>query len=170
MSSHSKTIRNAYDFYPTPEYCIDSFLKHIPINENMSFLEPCYGNGVIYNKINTINKEFCEIQKPHLKDYLKTIYTEKFDLIITNPPFSLAQEFLEKSLNESDFVAYLLRINFLGSKKRKVFFDKIGTPDKMFVLSKRPSFTGKGTDSTEYAWFVWDKNNIINVKKSIVIL
>jgi len=31
----------------------------------------------------------------------------------------------------------------------------------MFVLSKRPSFTGKGTDATDYAWFVWDKTDRI---------
>lgn len=28
------------------------------------------------------------------------------------------------------------------------------TPD-VYVLPQRPSFTGKGTDSTSYAWFVW---------------
>ena len=30
--------------------------------------------------------------------------------------------------------------------------------NKLYVLSKRPSFTGKGTDSAAYAWFVWDNS------------
>lgn len=28
-------------------------------------------------------------------------------------------------------------------------------PSDVFVLPRRPSFTGGGTDATEYAWFVW---------------
>lgn len=32
------------------------------------------------------------------------------------------------------------------------------TPD-IYVLPNRPSFSGKGTDSIEYAWFVWRKEN-----------
>ena len=48
----------------------------------------------------------------------------------------------------------LLRINFLGSQKRYDFWQQF-PPDGLYVLSKRPSFTGKGTDSIDYAWFVW---------------
>lgn len=162
-------MRNPYDFYPTPDYSFNVLLPFIPTKIN-SFLEPCYGNGAIYNKINCNNKYFCEIQPPFNKDYLKEKFDQKFDLIITNPPFSLAQEFLEKSLQESDLVFYLLRLNFLGSQKRKTFFNKVGTPDKLFILSKRPSFTGGGTDSVEYAWFCYDKNQIIKTNKNIIIL
>ena len=57
------------------------------------------------------------------------------------------------SLEHAQCVVMLLRINFLGSKKRYGFWKK-NPPQAMYVLSKRPSFTGKGTDATEYAWFV----------------
>ena len=45
--------------------------------------------------------------------------------------------------------------------KRHSFWDD-HKPDTLFVLSKRPSFDGNGTDMTEYAWFVWqnDTNHI----------
>jgi len=51
-------------------------------------------------------------------DYLKTSGLHA-DLSITNPPVSLALDFLRKSLAECETVIYLLRPNFLGSIKRR---------------------------------------------------
>ena len=100
-------------------------------------------------------------------DYLSTPFSN-IDLIITNPPFSLSEEFIVKSLSEAKTVCYLQRLNWLGSKKRKDFWNN-NTPDKIFVLSKRPQFKkelglGGGSDSTEYAWFIWDKLGIVEGK------
>lgn len=81
------------------------------------------------------------------------------DLIVTNPPFSLSMEFLTKSLSEAQTVVYLLRLNYLGSAERKTFW-KQNQPTHLYVLSNRPSFTGLGTDATEYAWFVWDRGQL----------
>lgn len=144
--------RNERDFYPTPDYTIDTLLDCLFIPEWIRFLEPCRGNGAIYNKVKTDFKFWAELREG--VDYLDTPF-EDVDLIITNPPFSLAQEFLDKSLEEGKTVCYLLRLNFLGSQKRHEWWQG-RTPDKLIVLSRRPSFTGKGTDATEYAWFVWD--------------
>lgn len=86
----------------------------------------------------------------------KQVQSDEFDLIILNPPFSLAQEFVEKSfeLSPNGTVAVLLRLNWLGSKKRIAFHKK--NPSNVYVLPKRPSFTNDGrTDGTEYAWFVF---------------
>jgi len=161
------TLRNENDFYPTPVYSVKPLLDLIDWSRVNSFLEPCQGNGAIYDLVDTPIKQWAEINKGI--DYLTTSFSKR-DLIITNPPFTLAKEFLAKSLTESDCVCYLLRLNYLGSSKRKPFWDKIGTPDKLLVLSKRPSFTGKGTDATEYAWFCWDKSNLINLPNGIHIL
>lgn len=87
-------------------------------------------------------------------------HTGRPDVIITNPPFSLAMEILEKSMkivSEKGKVILLLRLGFLASDKRFDFM-RGNPPTDMFVLHKRPSFTGKGTDSQEYGWFVWDKD------------
>jgi len=79
-------------------------------------------------------------------------------LIITNPPYKLAQEFIERALQVTSpiggEVAMLLRLNFLGSQKRGAWLVN-HVPD-LYVLSERPSFNGNGkTDATEYAWFCW---------------
>lgn len=56
---------------------------------------------------------------------------------------------------------FLLRTNFLESKKRFEWWqDK--PPTKLYVLSKRPSFTGKGTDATSYSWFIWEKSRYVD--------
>jgi hypothetical protein len=78
---------------------------------------------------------------------------EGWDVIITNPPYSLALEFIERALPLADVVVMLLRLNFLGGAKRAAFFRD--NPPDIYVLPNRPSFTGHGTDACEYAWFVW---------------
>ena len=167
MSATNRGIkRNDYDFYPTPPQPIEQILNEIDFANIKTFLEPCKGNGAIYDLIpDHIEKQYAEIQEGI--DYLKNRFES--DLIVTNPPFSIALEFLEKSLNEAKTVIYLLRLNFLGSQKRKQFWND-NPPTHIFVLSKRPSFTGKGTDATEYAWFVWDKNSIIKRNKGIYVI
>lgn len=75
--------------------------------------------------------------------------------VVTNPPYSLAQEFIETWAPCVEWSAWLLRLNFIGSQKRAVWFRGEGRPSHVLVLPRRPSFTGKGTDSCEYAWFVW---------------
>lgn len=147
-------VRNEYDFYATPREPIEKILAEIDFSCISSFVEPCRGDGAIYNYI-TCEKDYSEIRED--RDYLKMVFD--CDLIITNPPFSIALDFLEKSLKEAKTVVYLLRLNFLGSQKRKEFWQS-NPPSHLFTLSKRPSFTGKGTDATEYAWFVWDRGGV----------
>jgi hypothetical protein len=93
-------------------------------------------------------------------NFLEMNFTEEYDIVITNPPFNLAQEIIEKSLSvtqEGGYVIMLLRLNFLGSKARKPFWEKY-PPKYIYVHHKRISFKEDGgTDSIEYAHFVWQK-------------
>lgn len=159
------------DYYPTPRECIIPLLEYINFGRVRTFLEPCKGDGRILDLIpNNINKFWAEIDEG--VDYLSTPFSN-IDLIITNPPFSLSMEFITKSLSEAYTVIYLQRLNWLGSQSRKEFWNN-NTPDKIFVLAKRPQFRKelgleKGTDATEYAWFVWDRLNIVKGKHIQVI-
>lgn len=160
--------RCEYDFYPTPEEVVDKLISNYDFYGNV--LEPSAGDGIIINKLAQVqeigNIDAIEIDESHKEkllnvcdnvvfgDYLQ-MDVGSYDWIITNPPFSLAQEFVEKSINSGANVCMLLRLNFLGSQKRHEFWKKY-PPNKILVLSKRPSFTGTGTDSQEYAWFIWD--------------
>ena len=145
---------NKTDFYPTPPWCYEN----LDIDWSMfsSAHEPCRGDGRIQfflEEEQGIPCTYSEIMED--KDFFD--HTDEVDLILTNPPFSLAKEFIDHSISLSSTCIMLLRLNYLGSITRHPWW-KENTPTALHILSKRPSFTGKGTDATEYAWFVWDKS------------
>lgn len=153
------------DFYPTPDSVVYDLFETVPkldpYTSGMTYLEPCYGSGKMYRHL-PVGSRWAELDMG--VDYLNTQF-DKVDCIITNPPFSLAKEFLEKSLTEATVVVYLLRLNFLSSQKRKEFWLK-NKPTSLAVLSKRPSFTRDGkTDSSDYGWFIFDKTDKLKLDK-----
>jgi len=149
------TERSPNDYYPTPNWCFEKL--PFDFTKFKTALEPCQGDGRITCFLEDKGISTTGIDIDDGTDYL-TYVTEKVDLILTNPPFSLAQEFILKARKDADTVVMLLRINFLGSQKRNAFWHE-NPVTGLIVLSKRPSFTGKGTDSIEYAWFIWDKTD-----------
>ena len=80
------------------------------------------------------------------------------DIVVSNPPFALAMDFLRHTVEDIDppLAAFLLRLNFLGSAKRADWLEQ-HPPRAIRVLTKRPNFTGQGTDSIEYAWMLWGR-------------
>lgn len=79
--------------------------------------------------------------------------------IVGNPPFNDAEAHVRMALDIAAVgVAFLLRLAFLESTKRLPFWRE-NPPAEVYVLSRRPSFTGGGTDSAAYGWFVWRRGN-----------
>jgi hypothetical protein len=160
--------RRDNDCYPTPLPAIDALLPYIQIAPGTIFLEPCKGKEErILQRIPCDMRLWCELAEG--VDYLTTP-ASGIDLIITNPPFALALEFLQKSLTEAATVIYLLRLNFLGSQKRRPFW-RANRPSHVLVLAERPCFTGDGkTDSIEYAWFCWDRAGMVTLPAGVHVL
>lgn len=80
---------------------------------------------------------------------------DRFDLIIGNPPYTFALEFIERSLALADNVVFLLRQGFLSSARRHGFFQE-HCPSHVFIVPHRPSFTGDNrTDSADYCVVAW---------------
>lgn len=169
-------IRRESDFYETPREAIEAFLNAFELF-GINLLEPCAGNGAIIKAIKerkyAIPKLITavEIGAEHrdklitsganwvyIADFLTWQLNFPVDTIITNPPYSIAQQIIEHCFEIAPDAEkiMLLRLAFLESKKRKAFWDKHPIT-QLYILSERPSFTGQGTDSTAYAWFVWSK-------------
>ena len=151
MSRQKAGLRlNATDFYATPPWCYEN----LDIGWDFKTAhEPCRGDGRIQfflEEEKGIECTYTEITEG--KDFFD--WDGEVDLILTNPPFSLAKEFIDHSLPRAKVTIMLLRINYLGSISRHAWW-KENPPKALHVLSKRPSFTGKGTDATDYAWFMW---------------
>jgi hypothetical protein len=83
--------------------------------------------------------------------------TDAVSTVITNPPFSLCEEFIrhaDEICPAADLV-FLVRLGFLSSQERVALWQEVGIPD-VYVLPNRPSFTGNGkTDSSDYAWLTF---------------
>ena len=191
MSSTNRgSVREASDYYATPQNAVRAALDKLFELENtesvLSALDPCAGGNVEnethyftdmpYPKVLEddygISVDTIDIREDSLADikgdFLEMspdTYRERYDLVITNPPFSIAEDVIRHSfefVNNGKFVMMLLRLNFLEGLKRKDLFDSY-MPKYIFVHRKRIDFTrniktGKhGTDSIAYAHFVWQK-------------
>lgn len=168
FSCNNNGQRKKSDFYETPYSITSQLLEREELDKNWVILEPSCGKGAITkiltkNGYNTIGKD---IQVDGY-DFLKE--TEEQNAIITNPPFSLAYEFVIKAKQLTNYFCYLLPLSYLHGKKR---YDNIYT-DEDFPLSRIYVFTrypmlgeplredGKyNTGMMVYAWFVWDRNSL----------
>lgn len=154
MSRKKVKSLNPTDFYPTPPWCYENL--EIDWGIFTSAHEPCRGDGRIqlFLEEQGLMTTYSEILEG--KDFFD--WNKQVDLIFTNPPFNILQEFANHSFAHAQTVIFLSRLNYLGSIGRHDWW-KENTPTALHVLSKRPSFTGVGTDATDYCWIVWDKTD-----------
>ena len=100
------------DLVMTPEYLAKDIIRHF--NPTGKILDPSRGAGAFYDNFDTDNKDWFELGEG--KDFIN--YSEKVDWIITNPPWSKMQVFLEHGMKVADNIVYLTTINHYTTKKR----------------------------------------------------
>jgi hypothetical protein len=163
------------DTYYTPDPLACALVDRLPIapEQYVSILEPHAGSGAfcraIVDRFPLLDLEARDVDPlaPALApgqtwrvgacDFLSSEWVARPDWIVGNPPYSNAEEHVRKALETSTVgVAFLLRQGFLSSQKRRALWEE-WPPRSVHVLSERPSFTGGGTDSSDYAWIVWDR-------------
>lgn len=173
-SSHSEQEREQNDYYATPPIAVEELLKREKFSKYI--LEPAVGGGSIaevmkshghiVQSMDIVDRGY---EGTEVRDFLQT---SKDDLIcspdiITNPPYSIATEFVEHALDismDSVKVAMLLKIQFLETKKRLALFRKY-PPKFIYVFTNRIACAKNGNFNGEssavcYAWFVWKKGSI----------
>lgn len=171
--------RRANDSYMTPPRAVRALLYNIQVQGKV--LEPCRGSGNIAAELLRVpgvtRVEWCEKYDPaeprdFFDDDLISQWTGeigRFDWIVTNPPYSLLCEFIDRSLACAVNVAMLLRVNCLESEARREWWQSC-LPSAIYVLAKRPHFLDRdgkrvlgksgrpGSDSCAYGWFVWSRH------------
>lgn len=169
-SNHSDTTREEHDFYATYPESIDRLFEVETFPDTI--WEPACGMGHLSKRMIELGKKVYSTDLINRGygigdvDFLKAT-ENKYGAIITNPPYKIALEFIEKALDISDEgtkVAMFLKLTFLEGKRRKSFF-QINPPLKIHVFSSRAivaksgDFTAAQTNGNAiaYAWFVWEK-------------
>ena len=159
--------RDPNDAYFTPTDTIQDFLSvQNVLDPSMTIWEPACGSG-------NISKELVsQGYTVHSTDLYNFGYglsgvdflnanMQKVDAIITNPPYTFAEEFISHALTQAPIVIMLLRLSFLESQGRARGLWKKHIPHRVYVCGKRPSmykanYTGeKKGGFVAYAWYVW---------------
>jgi len=165
--------RHEKDFYKTPKEFAESAVTQlyldlvIPDGFILRYLDVGCGDGVwgravkgitpsaVVDGIDIKVREGQDIYNNiFIGDYLNT-RIEKYDIILGNPPFSLMMDFISKSLELADIVAFLLPVNFLESQKRyQSYFSGLYKPTYVYQSVQRINFTGK-SNPNQYIFVVW---------------
>ena len=170
-SSRLNGDRQKDDFYPTPGYVVDDLL------ERETFIgkiwEPACGEGGISDIIKNHKYDTYSTDLVYrdygegILDFLKCEDSFGCNNIITNPPYSCALEFINKSkellTNKDAKIAMFLKTVFLESAGRyEMFQDKEFPLKSIYQYSKRVSLYKDGKKMKNggmiaYAWYVWDR-------------
>lgn len=94
------------------------------------------------------------------QDYLEWEAPFGFNLIVSNPPYNIAERIIRKAWSEllpGGTMIMLLRLAFQASVMRYHGLWSEIFPHTVAVCSRRPSFYGGGTNGTDYGIYVWKK-------------
>lgn len=185
FSGNNMGQRKKSDFYETPYSISRHLLNREVFDTNLTVCEPACGDGAIVN----ILKEKWDENKITSYDIDKNFLndSQQYDYIITNPPFSIAQDFIKqaKKLAKIKF-AFLLPLSYLHGKKRhdEIYMDKSYGLEKIYVFTRYPMLGDKlredgkyRTGMMVYAWYIftngysdsptieWIDNNLDVVRK-----
>jgi hypothetical protein len=166
-----KGKRRVLDAYYTPDSWASSLVGLLPIKAGDTALEPHAGGGAFVRAMNAagalvsasdMNPDARGLSqargRTQVGDFLDTSWDPDPLWVVGNPPYRGAgRQVLHALRTSSRHVAMLLRLGFLAGKTRRASIWDRHPPRCVWVLSQRPSFTGGGTDASEYGWFWWDK-------------
>lgn len=156
------------DFFPTPAWATYALIDNEKFSGEM--WECACGDGAMSKVLATTG---CPLFSSDLHnrgfgdagvDFLTA--RRRADNIVTNPPYNSAEGFVAAGLEKAkQKFALLLRLAFLeGANRANTIFSRT-PPNRVWVFSERITFypagaVQKGTGTTAYAWFVWDKSAI----------
>lgn len=162
-------LGGSHEVYPTPEWCVHRLLD-VFTPWGLDWFEPCVGEGAIIEAVRSHvsgigecidweTNDAREVPKPrassfHTQRDVRALSHLRHDVIITNPPYSIAEEVVVACIPMARTVIMLLPMPFHGSGGRAPLIAE-HRPSAIYQLPDRPIFAGTGSNSVEYGWFVW---------------
>lgn len=147
--------QNHSDMLETPEYAMIPLLEYI--DKSKVIWEPACGSGHLVNAFVkhgyvTWGTDIEPGFRFHVADFLSEEIEWDWDVIVTNPPYSLKNEFLKRCYDFGKPFALLLTVTSLESHYRQELFKKNGLG--LLLLDKRVNFIGsKNSVWFSTAWF-----------------
>jgi hypothetical protein len=150
-------MRNgSVDDYQTPPEALAPLLPFL--KRNWTIWECACGSKNLVRELQRKGYKVCASDKE--RDFLLAMDSEQFDCIITNPPYSLKDQFLAKCYELGKPFALLLPLTAWEGKKRQGQFKQHGIQLVLFnrrINFETPSGNGNGSWFAT-AWFTWGLN------------
>ncbi|MEW9274393.1 TRM11 family methyltransferase [Gluconobacter oxydans] len=160
--------RHADDWYVEPAWAVDALLQaEQPFNGLVS--DPCCGSGNIPDRLEAHGVKAIGSDRVDRADgkYVVADFRAALSMvapasIVSNPPYGVAQAFVEEALGQTtDRVAVLLRLAFLEGVARGEWFKTVPLA-RVWVSSRRMSMPPGGSGvkakngTVAFAWFVFE--------------
>jgi hypothetical protein len=159
------------DLYETPPEATRALLgvEHIP----HGVWEPAAGRGAIVKVLREVGRAVIasdiityDFPLHFVQNFLTTTKVPVgTEMILTNPPYRSAADFVEHALKLCPRVIMLCRLAFLESRRRSAILDR-GQLARVHVfcdrlpMMHRHGWSGpKASSAIAFAWFVWDINH-----------
>jgi hypothetical protein len=168
---HPHSERGA-DLYETPSVAVEALLR---VEKLPHFLwEPAAGHGAIVDVLraaghSVVASDLIDYGSPThfgVRDFFREAKApDGCEAIVTNPPYRLAQQFVQHALELVPLVVMLLRLAFLESERRRTILDS-GTLARIHVfrnrlpMMHRDGWQGpRASSAIPFAWFVWSRTH-----------
>jgi hypothetical protein len=169
------------DFYPSPPEAtwglICAEARHMPLR----LWEPACGDGAMVRPLRGAGYKVaasdlvdrgCEDAITGVDFLMEPCAPAGVAGIVTNPPYKLAEQFIDQALDMVPFVAMLLRLQFLESEKRRPLFERwplaaVHVFSSRLPMMHRGDWDGpKASSNTCFAWFVFDRSRSLKRRLS----
>lgn len=141
------------EFY-TPEYAVEPLIEFI--NHELTVWEPTdFGESKITS---CLNKNGNKVISSHIstgQNFFEYSPDFHYDMIITNPPYSLKTEFIKRCFELEKPFALLLPITALEGQERGKIYREFGGIE-LLVLDRRVEFISGKTNWFNTSWFCKD--------------
>jgi hypothetical protein len=153
-----------HDLYETPAVAVEALLRAETLPHHI--WEPCCGNGALVDVLRAHGHEVTatDLLRDRIDFLMEWRAPSGADAIVSNPPYTLAAQFVRHGLVLVPKVVMLVRLNFYEAQTRADIFDDGSGLARIHVFANRlprmhrAGWTGPhASPSMVLAWFVWQR-------------
>jgi hypothetical protein len=152
--------RHPDGFYRTPESATVALIRAIGSYIDGPVHEPACGDGAMAR---VLKRHGYPVIATDLVDRGYSDFNGKIDflrtgrlgpIVVTNPPYSLADKFIAEAVPGARLVAMLLKSDYWHAASRMPLYEAF-PPRQELILTWRLDWTGGGSPTMNCTWWVW---------------